>query len=263
MDLGISGKVALVAAASRGLGKAVAMRLSREGARVAMCSRSEERINAARDDVIRETGGEIYAAACDVTDATEVKDFVARVAENMGSVDIVVTNAGGPPAGVAADFTPDDYRAGVELNLMSTITLVYEVLPVMRRQRWGRIVAITSIAARQPVPNLILSNTARAGVLGFIKTLSSEVAADGITANSVCPGFTRTERIDELAQNFAASGKGTVEDFHRKIETEVPLGRMGTPEEFASAVAFLTSEGAAYITGVALPIDGGATKGLY
>jgi 3-oxoacyl-[acyl-carrier protein] reductase len=187
---------------------------------------------------------------------------VARVADELGPIEILVSNAGGPPAGLAVDFGPDDYRRAVELNLLSTVTMVYEVLPGMRSRGWGRIIAVTSVAAKQPIANLILSNTARAGVLGFVKTLSEQVAGDGITVNSVCPGYTRTERVEELAASFAAAGKGTVEDFYRGIEAQIPAGRLATPEEFAAAVAFLASEGASYVTGVALAIDGGYSKGL-
>ncbi|HUU46342.1 MAG TPA: SDR family oxidoreductase [Acidobacteriota bacterium] len=263
MDLGISGKVALVAAASRGLGYAVALRLSREGARVAICSRKEESVTRAAEEIARATGGDVLPLVADVSQGGAVKRLVATVTQQFGGLDILVTNAGGPPAGMAADFSPDDYRAAVELNLMSTITLCYAALPFMKEKHWGRIVAITSIAARQPIDHLILSNTARAGVLGFCKTLSAQVATDGITVNSVCPGYTKTERIEELAASLAASGKGTVEDFYRRTESEVPMKRMGTPEEFAAAVAFLASEPASYITGVALPIDGGMNKSLY
>lgn len=263
MDLGISGKVALVAAASRGLGKAAALRLSEEGVKVAICSRSPQAIQKACQEIIRETGGEVIGVACDVTDQRQVASLVEQVVDDFDGIDILVTNAGGPPAGRAVDFDLEDYRAAVELNLMSTIGLVYQVLPSMERGGWGRIIAVTSVAARQPIGNLILSNTARAGVLGFIKTLSGQVASKGITANSVCPGYTNTERIGELAQSFAQAGKGTVEDFYRNIEAEIPMGRTGSPQEFAQAVAFLASEGAAYITGVALPIDGGYARGLY
>jgi 3-oxoacyl-[acyl-carrier protein] reductase len=263
MDLGIKGKVALVTAASRGLGKAVALQLAREGAKVAICSRTEKAINAARDDIARQTGGEVAAFRADVTDGGQVLSLVGDVVRTFGSLDILITNAGGPKAGLAADFTVDDYRAATELNLMSTISLCYAALPSMKKNRWGRIVAITSVAARQPIGNLILSNTARAGVLGFTKSLSAQVAVEGITVNAVCPGYTKTERIEEIASMFAASGRGTVEDFYRNIEVDVPMGRMGTPEEFANAVVFLASERASYVTGVALPIDGGWVKGLY
>ncbi len=263
MDLGIANRVALVAAASRGLGKAVATRLAREGAIVAICARTAENITKAGDDIVKQTGAHVISAACDVTDPAQVTPFIKDIVETTGSLDILVTNAGGPPAGMHEDFTPQDYRNGVELNLMSTIDMCYQVLPLMKKQQWGRIIAITSVAARQPISNLILSNTARAGVLGFIKTLSAQVATNGITVNSVCPGYTKTERIEELAQMFADSGKGSVEDFYHKIEVDVPMQRVGTPEEFANAVAFLASEPASYITGTALPIDGGWTKSLY
>jgi 3-oxoacyl-[acyl-carrier protein] reductase len=164
---------------------------------------------------------------------------------------------------MADAFGADDYRAAAELNLFSTITMVYEVLPQMKRRGWGRIIAVTSIAARQPIDSLILSNTARAGVLGFIKTISAQVAPHGITANSVCPGYTDTERIGELAQAFSDSGRGTAEDFYRSIEVDIPMARFATPDEFACAVVFLASQGAAYMTGLALPIDGGYGKGLF
>ncbi len=263
MNLGLKSRVALVAAASRGLGKAVALRLAQEGASVAVCSRSDTAIQEAADDIAQRTGSTVLAVPCDVTRQDQVARLVERVADELGDIDILITNAGGPPAGMAADFTPDDYRNAVELNLMSTITMVSAVLPAMRSKDWGRIIAVTSIAARQPIPNLILSNTARAGVLGYLKSLSAQVGQHGITVNAVCPGYTRTERVEELARSFTASGKGSEEEFYAAIEGDIPLARMGTPEEFASVVAFLASQGAGYITGVALPIDGGYSKGLY
>ncbi|MBI5868131.1 MAG: SDR family oxidoreductase [candidate division Zixibacteria bacterium] len=263
MDLGIRGKVALVTAASRGLGRAVALQLAREGARVAICSRSEEAISAAGDDIAERTGADVMAFAADVTSSADIATLVESVNRSLGGIDILVTNAGGPRSGLASEFSIDDYRAATELNLMSTISLCNAVVPLMRQNRWGRIVAITSVAARQPIGNLILSNTARAGVLGFTKTLSAQVAADGITVNSVCPGYTKTERIEELAAMYAASGKGTVAEFYLNIEKDVPMKRMGTPEEFANVVAFLASERASYVTGVALQIDGGWVKSLF
>jgi 3-oxoacyl-[acyl-carrier protein] reductase len=263
MDLGLKDKTALVAAASRGLGRAAALALSGEGARVTVCSRTEKTIKKAAESIARETGGEVLPVVCDVTNKSQIQTLVREVVDTFGGIDVLVTNAGGPPAGLATDFTVDDYRAGVELNLMSTIELCYQVLPVMKKNNWGRIIAVASIAARQPVDHLILSNTARAGVLGFLKTLSAQVAMDGITVNSICPGYTKTERIEELAAMFAETGQGTVEEFYHKIEAEVPMKRMGTPAEFADAVAFLASERASYITGVALPVDGGYIKALF
>jgi 3-oxoacyl-[acyl-carrier protein] reductase len=263
MDFGIHGKVALVAAASRGLGRAAALQLSREGAKVAICSRTEMAIKEARDEIVDETGGKVLAITADVTDKEQVQDMMDEVAAEFGSVDILVTNAGGPPAGLAEEFAPADYRTAIEMNLMSTIRLCYQVLPGMKANKWGRIIAVTSVAAKQPVNTLILSNTARSGVQGFLKTLSVQVAKDGITVNAVCPGYTKTERIEELAGMYAISGKGTVADFYKNIEVEVPMGRMGSPAEFANVVAFLASKCASYVTGVALQIDGGFIKGLY
>jgi len=199
----------------------------------------------------------------DVQNRKMVKGMVKKVVDEFGTVEVLICNAGGPPAGLADEFTVDDYSKALELNLLSTINLCYEVIPLMKKQMWGRIINMASISAKQPIENLILSNTARAGVLGFSKSLSSQLAPYGITVNAVCPGYIRTERVEELAQSFAEKGKGSVEDFYKKIEESIPLGRLGKPEEIARAVAFLASEGASYMTGVALQIDGGYIKGLF
>jgi 3-oxoacyl-[acyl-carrier protein] reductase len=262
MDLGIKDKVALVTASSSGLGKAAALQLSREGAKVAICARNEEKLFTARDAIATETAGVVTAYPADVTKTDHIKTLVESTMDDLGPVDILVCNAGGPPPGLWDDFSPDDYREAVELNLMSTITLCYAVVPWMIEKKWGRVICIVSISAKQPVKNLILSNTARAGVLGFAKSFSDQLAPFGITVNSVCPGYTKTERVEHLAQSFADSGKGTVEDFYRKIQLEIPMGRVGTTEEFGRTVAFLASEGAGYITGTSLQIDGGYIKGL-
>lgn len=262
MELGIKGKAALVTAASRGLGFAVADMLSKEGVNVAICGRSKERIEAAAEVLRKNASGKISSFEADVTDYAAVHEMVSQAKKTFGSIDILICNAGGPPPGMHHDFTIDDYRAALELNLLSTINLCYEALPHMKEKRWGRIVAITSVAAKQPLDNLILSNTARAGVLGFMKTLSNQVASLGITANCVCPGYTKTERVEELARKFASDGKGSEDDFYDKLIETIPAGRVGTPEEFAQTVAFLVSEGAGYINGVALQIDGGFYRGL-
>lgn len=263
MDLGITNKVALVTASSRGLGKAAALQLSREGAKLAICSRNEENLFKTRDRIAAETGGTVKAYPADVTQGNQVNQMMADIFADLGPIEILVCNAGGPPPGFVDDFTTDDYRNAVELNLMSTISLCYGVIPNMKKKRWGRIVCIVSVSAKQPIPNLILSNTSRAGVLGFVKSLSEQMAPFGITVNSVCPGYTKTERVEDLAQSFADTGKGTRDDFYKTIEANIPMQRLGTTEEFAHSVAFLASKGAGYITGVALQIDGGYIKGLF
>lgn len=263
MDLGIQNKVALVAASSRGLGKAAALQLSREGAKVAICARNEENLKKARDFIAADTHGIVQAYTADVTHKDQVKKMIEDIVLSLGSIDILVCNAGGPPPGFVDDFTPDDYRNAVELNLMSTISLCYEAVPHMKKNRWGRIVCVVSVSAKQPIPNLILSNTARAGVLGFAKSLSEQVAPYGITVNSILPGYTKTERVDDLARSYADSAKGTKEDFYESIEASLPMNRLGSTDEFAHTVAFLASKGAGYITGVALQVDGGYIKGLF
>jgi 3-oxoacyl-[acyl-carrier protein] reductase len=263
MDLGIKERVALVAASSRGLGKAIAQRLSQEGAKVVICARDEDRLLKTRDEIAAATGGVVKAIKADVTDKDQVSRLVKKTIDEFGKIDILVCNAGGPPSGTADTFTVTDYDQALELNLLSTINLCYEVMPFMKKQRWGRIIYMTSVSAKQPIDNLILSNTSRAGVLGFSKSLSNQLAPFGITVNSVCPGYTRTERVDELARSFEESGKGTIKDFYSNIEKAIPTGRLGTPEELAQAVAFLASEGAGYITGIALQVDGGYIKALF
>lgn len=263
MDLGIKDRVALVAASSRGLGKATALQLSSEGAKVMICARGEQRLHQTRDEIAAKTDGEVRAFVADVTDKRQVKAVVGKTVDEFGTVDILVCNAGGPPAGLVDDFCDEDYRKALELNLMSTVNLCYEVIPLMKKQKWGRIINLVSVSAKQPIKTLILSNTSRAGVLGFTKSISEQLAPFGITVNAICPGYTKTERIDELAQSFADSGKGSVEDFYKNIEASIPSGRFATPDEVASAAAFLASERAAYITGVSLQIDGGFIKGLF
>jgi len=263
MDLGIKNKVALVAASSRGLGKAISFQLSREGAKVAICARGKERLGKTRDEIAAETGGAVRAFVADVRDKKQVSKMVKLTVKELGTIEILVSNAGGPPSGMADDFTLDDYRDALELNLLSTVNLCYEVIPFMKKQKWGRIINMVSVAAKQPIDSLILSNTARAGVLGFSKSLSNLLAPSGITVNSICPGYTKTERVEELAKFFEESGKGAVKDFYKNIQKNIPMGRLGTPEEIAQAVAFLASEEAGYITGVALQVDGGYTKGLF
>lgn len=263
MDLRIPGKVAIVAAASGGLGKAAAMELAAEGARVVINARGEEELKRTADEIRSATGAEVLAIAGDVTDEDYVRLLISKTHSKFGSVDILVTNAGGPPAGFFGDFNAQHYRDAVELNLISTINLCREAVPHMRKHRWGRIVAIASIAAKQPVENLILSNTARAGVLGFMKSLSQQIAADGITVNTLCPGYHLTERLKSLSASIAKNEGISVEHVYARWAASTPMKRIGDPREFAAVVAFLCSERASYLTGAVIQVDGGAYCALY
>ncbi len=263
MDLKIKDKIALVTASSKGLGKAVALQLSEEGAKVMICSRNSEVLNKTRDEIIAKTGGVVKTFITDVTNKEQVEKMIDQIIDEFNTIDILICNAGGPPSGMHDDFSLEDYNNAIELNLLSTINLSYKVLPYMKKNKWGRIINITSVSAKQPINNLILSNTSRAGVLGFAKSLSNQIASYGITVNSVCPGFTMTDRVKNLAKTYETSGKGTENDFYENINNIIPMKRIGTPEEFAQTVCFLASEGAGYITGVSLQIDGGYVQGLF
>jgi 3-oxoacyl-[acyl-carrier protein] reductase len=263
MDLGIQGKAAIVTAASSGLGKATALELAAEGVRVAINARNQEQLQEAADEIRSTTSGEVIAICGDVTDENHVRRLISETKSQFGSVDILVTNAGGPPAGYFDDFNSQNYREAVELNLISTINLCREAVPHMREREWGRIVAVTSIAAKQPVENLILSNTARAGVLGFMKSLSQQIAAHGITVNTVCPGYHLTERLKSLSLAIAKKEAVSVEDVYERWADSTPMKRIGEPREFGALVAFLCSERASYLTGTVIQIDGGAYRALY
>lgn len=263
MDLGLKDRVAIVAASSQGLGKAVALGLAREGAKLAICSRSESNINRAGDEIRQETGVEVLARPVDVTVYEQVRGFVEETQNHFGRVDVCVTNAGGPPAKPFSDTTVEDWQAGVNLNLMSTLYFVREVLPLMQQRKWGRVVTITSASVKQPIDNLILSNSVRSAVSGLMKTLSNEYGKDNILINNVCPGYTLTSRLDELSGRLAKAEGVDSGEIQQRWARQVPLRRLGRPEEFANMVVFLASERASYVTGVSVAIDGGFVKGIY
>jgi len=263
MDFGLRGRVAMVAAASRGIGFAAARELAREGARVFICSRDAEHANEAARKIHDETGAEVTGVRADVTSEEDIAEFVARARTASGRIDICVTNAGGPPATGFDQTDMDMYRKAFELNALSAIGLARHVIPMMREQKWGRLINVTSISVKQPIDGLLLSNTVRAGLTGWAKTLSTEVAADGVTVNNVAPGYTLTERQDELATMRSRDSGKSKEEMIAGWASQIPMRRLASAEEIAAAIAFLASERASYITGVTLQVDGGWVRGLF
>jgi 3-oxoacyl-[acyl-carrier protein] reductase len=262
VELGLEGRVAIVAAASKGLGKAVAYSLSREGARVAICARDPEILARTAEEIQRSSGAEVFHQPLDVTQPEAISRFVAAVEERFGRIDICVTNSGGPPSKPFRETSAGEWKAAAEQLLFSTVHFSREVLPRMQQNGWGRLITITSSAVRQPVDGLLLSNSLRAAVAGLAKTLATEYAPFGITVNNVCPGYTRTDRLDGLARSIAARSGIKQEEVFANWRKQIPAARLGTPEEFAAAVTFLASEPAAYINGVSLAVDGGLVRSL-
>lgn len=262
MDLGLRGRVAIVAAASKGLGRAVAEELAREGAEIAICARTARDLESAAARIQSVGGRKVFHRPIDVGDPTAVAHFVADTEQHFGRLDICITNTGGPPSKLFEATTNEDWRIWTEQLLMSVVYFAQAALPHMKKNNWGRFLTITSYSVKQPVEGLLLSNSLRAGVAGLVRTLANEYGAYGITVNNVCPGYTRTDRLDDLAAMMAARTGSSTDEVFAGWKKLIPAGRLGTPEEFASVVAFLASERASYVNGVSLTIDGGTTRGL-
>jgi 3-oxoacyl-[acyl-carrier protein] reductase len=262
MFLGLRGKTALVGAASKGLGFAIARELAMEGATIVICARTKETLKAARDKLATDTGAKVYAIPADLSRYEDVKKVAATSLEKLGRIDILINNNGGPPAGVFETHDSATWQEAFDQTLRSAVEMTRAVLPGMKERRWGRIINVTSMAAKQPVDNLILSNSLRAAVHGFARTLANEVAEYGITVNSILPGYTRTERVESLAAATAKRDGTDTAAVLNKFERDVPMKRLGEPEEFAAVAAFLASERASYITAQSIAVDGGWIRGL-
>ncbi len=262
MDTGLKGRVAIVAASSQGIGRATAEAFAAEGCRIAMCARNAQTLRAAVEHVEKQYRTEVFAQALDVTNAEAVHRFVDAVVSKFGGVDICVTNAGGPPAKGFLAASLEEWRKAVDANFLSTVYFAREVIPHMQRKHWGRIITITSITTKQPVPDLVLSNAVRAAVVGLVKSLANEFGKDGILVNNVGPGYTATDRLKDLAKARSATSGKSEKEISEGWSADTPLKRLGEPREVADAIVWLASERASYVTGQTVLVDGGLYKGL-
>ncbi len=260
MDLGLQDKVVLIAAASQGLGLATAKLFGAEGARVAICGRDAGRLAAAADSIRAAGGNQVFTVVADLSEAASTRHFVDAAASHFGRVDVLVINAGGPPSGEFLDLDEAAWRRGIDLTLMSAVNLCAAAVPYMQQGGGGRIIAITSVSVKQPIRNLTLSNSIRTAVVGLMKTLSIELAPYNILVNSVMPGWTKTDRVGDLLHARAAKGGVSSEAIEQEIVADVPLQRLGLPEELAAVIVFLGSDRASYVTGAAIPVDGGSIR---
>jgi 3-oxoacyl-[acyl-carrier protein] reductase len=262
MDLGLKDKVALVAGASQGMGRATALGFAREGAKISICARGEGPLNEAAAMIRKETGGEVLSMVADMSKAEDIKRFIGSSTQHFGRLDIVVNNAGGPPPGEFMKFTDEDWNNAYNLSFMSTMRMTREAVPHMRKVGGGRVINITSYAVKEPITGLVLSNAVRSAVIGLAKTLSRELGPDNILINNVCPGRIDTDRAQKLNKARADRVKRPVEEINKEMAAEVPLGRYGTAEETADLIVFLGSDRASYITGTTIQIDGGLVRGI-
>lgn len=262
MDLGLKGKVAVVAGSSQGLGRAIADALAAEGVQLVINSRSPDKLTRVAEEIVEATGATVETVAVDLTPSDGGATLIAEAEKAFGQVDILVTNTGGPPAGMFEDHAPEVWRDAIAQNFESVVNLVRAALPGMKDRRWGRIVNVTSISVKQPVEGLILSNAIRAGVTGFAKTVSNEVAPYDVTVNNVLPGYTRTERLIHLAEAISERDDKTIDEVYDGWASEIPMGRLAEPPELGAVAAFLCSEQASYVTGQSVAVDGGWIKGL-
>ena len=262
METGLKNRVAIVAASSQGLGRATAEAFAAEGCRLAVCARKREALTAVAESIRSRYQTEVLAEPFDVTDAAAVRDFVSAVVQKFGSVDICVTNAGGPPAKGFLDTTIEEWRRAIDLNFMSAVYFAHQVIPHMQKKKWGRIITITSVTTKQPVADLVYSNAVRAAVVGLVKSLANEFGKDGILVNNVGPGFTATDRLKELAKSRSAALNKSEKEIFEGWAADAPLKRLGEPRELADTIVWLASERASYITGQTVLVDGGLYKGL-
>jgi len=262
METGLKNRAVIVAASSQGMGRATAEAFAAEGARVAMCARNEKTLRAAADEIAAKHRAEVFAQPLDVTDGEAVARFVEAVAAKFGRVEVCVTNAGGPPAKNFLSLTPEEWRKAVELNFLSVVSFARAAIPYMQKNQWGRIITITSVSVKQPIADLVLSNAVRASVVGLVKSLANEFGKDGILVNNVAPGYTATERLSELAGTRALAAGVSEKEIYERWAADVPVRRLGRPEEIADTIVWLASDRASYITGQTILVDGGIYKGL-
>lgn len=262
METGLRDRVAIVAGASQGIGRAAACALAAEGAHLALCSRDPGTLHEAAEEIRKRSGVRVHEEAFDVRDSVAIEQFVTHVQNAFGRLDICVTNAGGPPALTFLETTDAQWDDAFVLNLRSAVTFARAVLPHMQRHKWGRLITISSITVRQPQPHLVLSNAVRAGVMGLVRSLASDFGQHGITVNNVAPGYTATDRVKQLSAHRAATSGQTEQQIEKLWTDQIPLGRLGRPEEIADAIVWLASERASFVTGQTVLVDGGMYKGL-